>query len=71
MPIPLAAEILDGGLAKIPYAYTVLKSTPWLILIYLLKLYFGGKSNRSERVLHSKVIVMTVCASGTGIYCHS
>ena len=68
MPIPLVAEVLDGGLAKIPYAYTILKTIPWIVLIYLLKLYFGGTSNRSERVLHSKVIMMTVCSPWNGKY---
>ena len=63
MPIPLVAEILDGGLSKIPYAWTVLKTVLWLALIYLLKTYFGGASNRSERVMHSKVIMMTVRSS--------
>ena len=63
MPIPLVAEILDEGLSNIPYASTVLKTLPWLALIYLLKTYFGGASNRSERVMHSKVIMMTVYSS--------
>lgn len=65
MPIPLVAEILDGGLAKIPYAYTILKTVPWLALIYFLKVYFGGATNRSERVMHSKVIMMTVSLNTT------
>lgn len=61
MPVPIIAEIFDSGLDKIPYAYTILKTIPWLAAIYLLKLYFGGATNRSERVLHSKVIMITVC----------
>jgi hypothetical protein len=67
MPIPLVAEILDGGISKIPYALTVLKTLPWLALIYLLKTYFGGASNRSERVMHSKVVMMTVCSTNINL----
>lgn len=71
MPIPLVAEILDGGLFKIPYALTVLKTLPCLALTYLLKTYFGGASNRSERVMHSKVIMMTVHSTQHQVFRHS
>ncbi|KAF2431073.1 oxidoreductase-like protein [Tothia fuscella] len=66
MPLPIIAEGFAKGLSAIPYAYTVLKFAPWLLLIYALKMYFGGKSNRSERVMHSKVVMITGGTSGVG-----
>lgn len=60
MPIPLIAEGLFGGLSNIPYAYTVLKALPWLALLYFLKVYFGGARNTSERLMHSKIVMITV-----------
>jgi hypothetical protein len=60
MPLPIVAEAFAKGLSKIPFAYTVLKTLPWLLAIYALKVYFGGRSNRSERVMHSKVVIITV-----------
>jgi hypothetical protein len=65
MPIPLVAEVFVEGLNKIPYAYTLLKALPWFLVIYGLKAYFGGKSNRSERVMHSKVVMITVSPHST------
>lgn len=60
MPIPIVAQIFDEGLSKIPYAYTVLKTLPWVGGIYGLKQYFGGASSSAERNMHSKVVIMTV-----------
>lgn len=60
MPLPLLAEGLWKGLSSIPYGYTVLKVVPWVLIITLLKYYFGGARNSSERVLHGKVAIVTV-----------
>lgn len=60
MPVPIITQVAFDGLSSIPYAYTVLKAVSWLALLYLLKLYFGGASNTSERTMHSKVVLMTV-----------
>ena len=60
MVVPLLAHGFWGGLSDVPYAYTVLKAVPCLAVIFLLKLYFGGSKNRSERVMHGKVIMVTV-----------
>lgn len=59
MPVPLLAEGFWGNLT-IPYGWTILKSLPWLLVVYLLKLYFGGATCRSERNMHSKVVLVTV-----------
>ena len=62
MPLPIIAEGLTKGISSIPYAVPILKNLPWVILLYLLKTYFGGAVNRSERFLHSKIIMITVCS---------
>ena len=60
MVVPLVAQGLLNGLSGVPYIYTVLKIIPWIALIVLLKFYFGGAKNRSERVMHGKVVIVTV-----------
>lgn len=60
MPLHIAAQGLFSGVSSIPYAWAVLKIAPWLVLLYVLKRYFNGATNTSERTMHSKVIVMTV-----------
>ncbi len=60
MPVYIAAQGLFEGLGTIPYIWTVLKTLPWLFLVYLLKRYLGGATNGSERLMHSKVVMMTV-----------
>jgi DMSO/TMAO reductase YedYZ heme-binding membrane subunit len=65
MPVPLLAEGFNRGLSGIPYAWTILKSLPYLFILYLLKLYFSGAKNTSERVLHGKVVMITVSLAFT------
>lgn len=60
MPVYIASQGLFDGINTIPYIWTILKTLPWLFLVYLLKLYFGGATNGSERLMHSKVVMMTV-----------
>lgn len=60
MPIPIITQGIVEGLSSIPYAYTVLKVAPWLLLLAALKYYFGGARNSSERAMHSKVVMVTV-----------
>lgn len=60
MPLPLIAEGVFGGWRAIPYIGLVLKVAPWLVLIFILKRWFGGARNKSERLLHSKVVMITV-----------
>jgi hypothetical protein len=60
MVVPLIAQGFWGGLSTIPYAYTVIKTIPWIALVILLKIYFEGSKNRSERVMHGKVVIVTV-----------
>ncbi|KAI9729289.1 MAG: hypothetical protein M1834_006960 [Cirrosporium novae-zelandiae] len=66
MPVPIFTEILSKGFGIIPYFYTVLKTIPWIIGVWFLKIYFGGAKNRSERLMHGKVIMITGGTSGIG-----
>ena len=61
MPIPIITTGIAEGLSSIPYSYTILKVLPWILLVAALKYYFGGARNGSERVMHSKVVMVTVC----------
>ena len=63
MPVHFIVKGVSEGFPSIPYLYPVLKVVPWLILLAALKVYFGGASNKSERLMHSKVVMITV--SGT------
>ncbi|KAL3470996.1 hypothetical protein BJX99DRAFT_250766 [Aspergillus californicus] len=66
MPIPLITQGVVEGLSSIPYIYTVFKVVPWVLLIVALKYYFGGARNGSERMMHSKVVMVTGGTSGIG-----
>ena len=60
MPIPILAEVANNGISSIPYVVPSLKLLPWLVLVYGLKWYFGGANNVSERLMKSKVVIITV-----------
>jgi small-conductance mechanosensitive channel len=60
MPIPIITQGITEGLSSIPHAYTIFKLAPWVLLLAALKYYFGGARNSSERVMHSKVAMVTV-----------
>jgi hypothetical protein len=60
MPIPILMQGFSEGISSIPYAYTFLKTVAFLGTISLLKYYFGGARNTSERLMHSKVVMVTV-----------
>ena len=61
MPIPLLGDIIFKGFDSIPYGYTIVRTTAWLLLLAGLKYFFGGARNRAERLMHSKVVLITVC----------
>ncbi|OJD19374.1 hypothetical protein AJ78_00644 [Emergomyces pasteurianus Ep9510] len=54
MPIPILAHWVVDGVSSIPYAVPTLKTALLVALIVLLKRYFGGTKNTSERLMHSK-----------------
>ena len=65
MPIPLIAQVAQDGVSSIPYAWPVLRIAPWIVLVSMLKYYFGGARNTSERLMHAKVVMVTVCNPST------
>lgn len=68
MPVPLLAEVSDRGISGIPYVWDLIKLLPWLAVLYLLKVYFGGAKCRAERVMHGKVVMITVSIDQDGWY---
>lgn len=64
MPVPLLGEIYYSGIEAVPYLSSVLKIVPWVAIVYLLKLYFSGVQNGNERIMHSKVAIVTVGTCG-------
>ena len=60
MPIPIAIRVVFDGFREVPRAATVIKTIPVFLLLYLVKLFFQGTSNRSERNMHGKVVMITV-----------
>lgn len=60
MPIHILASAVFEGVYLLPFVVPLLKVSSLLVLIWLLKIYFGGGSNTSERLMHSKVIMITV-----------
>ncbi|KAI5798920.1 hypothetical protein EDC01DRAFT_22948 [Geopyxis carbonaria] len=66
MPIPLIGQLYDSGIQSVPYLSSSLKFIPWVFLVWLLKIYFSGTRNGNERVMHSKVAIVTGGTSGIG-----
>ena len=60
MPIHLLASAVFGGVSFSPFVIPTFKVLSLLCFIWLLKRYFGGSSNMSERLMHSKVVMITV-----------
>lgn len=60
MPINILASVLNEGLDSVPFGWTIVKVAPVLALLYLLRWYFNGAVNASERNMHSKVVMVTV-----------
>ena len=52
--------LFRSGIRAVPFLPTAIKFIPWLVLLVILKLYFNGTQNNEERVMHSKVAIVTV-----------
>lgn len=63
MPVNIIATAFSEGLSAIPLGWTAVKVVPVLALLYLLKWFFNGAVNGSERDMHSKVVMVTVSRS--------
>ncbi|KAK3203764.1 hypothetical protein GRF29_106g544610 [Pseudopithomyces chartarum] len=66
MPVHILGQLWENGISSVPYGWTLLKILPVAALICLLKFYFNGATNTSERNMHSKVVMMTGGMSGIG-----
>ncbi|OJJ77125.1 hypothetical protein ASPBRDRAFT_140674 [Aspergillus brasiliensis CBS 101740] len=66
MPIPIITQAITEGTSSIPHLWTILKYLPWAVLLAALKYYFGGARNTSERLMHSKIVMITGGTSGIG-----
>lgn len=60
MPIGILHQGFTEGLESIPYGWTIAKVTSIIGVLYLLKWFFNGATNTSERNMHSKVVMVTV-----------
>lgn len=60
MPIPIISHGVAEGITAIPYAFTVVKAAAVVAVVALLKYFFGGARNTSVRMMHSKVVMVTV-----------
>ncbi|KAM3424251.1 hypothetical protein BST61_g11209 [Cercospora zeina] len=66
MAIYIATQALFDGIDSVPFLWPLLKAAPWLFLLWLLKTFFQGAKNTSERNMHGKVILVTGGTSGVG-----
>lgn len=60
MPLPFLADVVVKGLPLGLKWWDVTRVIAGIGLIVLIKLYSAGRANRSERTMHSKVIMITV-----------
>ena len=60
MPIHILASAVFEGVSLLPVVIPLLKALLLLLSVWLLKIYFGGATNTSERLMHSKVVMITV-----------
>ena len=65
MILPIIITGYIKGFSSIPYFIPTLKVALWIALVALLKYFFGGARNKSERVRHGKVVMVTVCQPQT------
>ncbi|THX12244.1 NAD(P)-binding protein [Aureobasidium pullulans] len=66
MPVPLIQKAILDGLETVPNSAVLLKLLPVLLVLYLIRRWFQGASNTSERTMHGKVVIITGGTSGIG-----
>ncbi|KAF2995849.1 hypothetical protein E8E13_003105 [Curvularia kusanoi] len=66
MPIGILHQGFTEGLDSIPYGWPIVKVASVFGVLYLLKWYFNGAVNTSERNMHSKVVMVTGGTAGIG-----
>ncbi len=60
MPLPILIEASKRALSGGSSTIRALKAAGWLAAAYALKVYFGGARNKAERLMRSKVVMITV-----------
>lgn len=60
MVFNIVGHAYSEGLSSIPCIYPVLKIGTCVTGVTLLKRFFGGATNKSDRLMHSKVVMVTV-----------
>jgi NAD(P)-dependent dehydrogenase (short-subunit alcohol dehydrogenase family) len=65
MPIPFLAELVFNGIPGGISYWRVVKGLLAITVLGAIKSYSSGASNNSERQMHSKVIMITVCSWST------
>ncbi|KAH0536026.1 hypothetical protein FGG08_007075 [Glutinoglossum americanum] len=66
MAIYILFEGFSHGLSAIPYGAAIFKLMVSVLALYLLKRFFGGATYASDRLMHSKVVMITGGTSGVG-----
>ncbi|KAJ4408726.1 hypothetical protein N0V91_002981 [Didymella pomorum] len=66
MPIGILHQGFTEGLDSIPYGWPIVKVASVMGVLYLLKWFFNGAVNTSERNMHSKVVMVTGGTAGIG-----
>lgn len=61
MPVEITKKVLLDGFDTVPYSALAVKLLPVALVLYVLKYYFSGSVNGSERTMHGKVVIITVC----------
>lgn len=66
MPVPIIAQLFAEGLDSLPFVWPVIKAVLCFGLVYVVKRFFEGARNLSERNMHGKVVIVTGGTSGIG-----
>lgn len=65
MAIYIIRTAFNDGIGSVPFLWPIVKALPWLFLLWAIKFFFSGVSNKSERNMHGKVVLVTVCTAKT------
>lgn len=60
MAIYIIRTAFNEGVGSVPYLWQIIKAVPWLLLLWAVKFFFSGVTNKSERTMHGKVVMVTV-----------
>jgi hypothetical protein len=60
MAIYIIRTAFNDGIGSVPFLWPIIKAIPWLILLWAVKFFFSGVSNKSDRNMHGRVVLVTV-----------